>query len=198
VPRENINQFAKDLTAAEAKKNHLIWQYLEKQDRSIKFNLRPVFQSIVFNCVDQEPIRKAVDFLRSQMAANRSQKYYPIPDVPLAFIPKSLRIQVIARFADQKDKRRKIGMVNANRYEYMVYLQLNKMLDSGQVYIHNTINYRRLEDDLIPYEYWLANREKILSQLNLPILNQRKRQLKPPQCRLIARAANHTAINVLR
>jgi hypothetical protein len=63
-------------------------------------------------------------------------------------------------------------MVNANRYEYMVYLQLDKMLDSGQVYIHDTINYRRLEDDLIPYEYWLANRDQILSQLNLPMLSQ--------------------------
>jgi hypothetical protein len=59
-------------------------------------------------------------------------------------------------------------MVNGNRYEYAVYMQLDKMLDSGQVYIHDTINYRRLEDDLIPYEYWLANREKILSHMKLP------------------------------
>lgn len=172
VPRENINQFAKDLTAAEAKKNLFIRQYLEKQGRSIKLNLRPVFQSIVFNCDDNEPIKKAFDFLRSQMATTRSQKYYPIEDVPFDSIPKSLRTHAIERFTDQKDKRRKIRMVNANRYEYMVYLQLDKMLDSGKVYIHDTINYRRLEDDLIPYEYWLANREKILSQLNLPILSQ--------------------------
>ena len=172
VPRENINQFAKDLTAVEAKKNRFIWQYLEKQCRSIKLNLRPVFQAIVFNCDDNKPIKNAVNFLKSQMANTRSQKYYSIQDVPLDFIPKSLRAYVIERFTDQKDKRRKIRMVNANRYEYMVYMQLDKMLDSGQVYIHDTINYRRLEDDLIPYKYWLANREKILSQLNLPILSQ--------------------------
>jgi hypothetical protein len=56
VPRKNINQFAKDLTAAEAKKNSFIWQYLEKQSRAIKINLRPVFQAIVFNCDDNEPL----------------------------------------------------------------------------------------------------------------------------------------------
>jgi len=130
-----------------------------------------VFQSIIFNC-DNEPIKDAVDFLKTQMAENKLKKYYLIAEVPIAFIPKNLQSYVIEKFSDLKDKRRKIKRVNASRYEYMTYLQLNKMLNSGQVYINDTINYRRLEDDLIPYDYWVANKKKILSQLNLPFLNQ--------------------------
>jgi TnpA family transposase len=172
VPRENINQFAKELTAVEAKKNRFVWQFLEKQSRAIKINLRPVFQAIVFNCDENGPIKKAVDFLRNQMASNLCQKHYSVNNVPLDFLPKSQQIYVIEKCADPNDLRRKIQIVNANRYEYAVYMVLEKMLDSGQVYIPNTINYRRLEDDLIPLEYWLANRDKILSQLNLSILNQ--------------------------
>jgi len=172
VPKENIDQFAKDLTATEAKKKQYIWSYLENKSRSIKINLRPVFQAIVFNCHDNQPLKCAVDFLKTQIDSGRSKKFYSIEEVPLDFIPKALYAQVIEKFPDSKDKRRKIKMVNGNRYEYMVYLQLNKMLDSGQAYIPYSINYRRLEDDLIPYEYWLTNKEKILAQLNLPLLSQ--------------------------
>lgn len=172
VPEEQIDQFAKDLTSDESKKISLIWQYLEEQNRSIKINLRPVFQSIEFNCDVNEPITKAVEFLKNQINAGRSQKYYPVEDVPMDFIPKTQHKYVIEKIPDSSDQRRKIVLVNSNRYEYMIYMKLNKMLDSGQVYINNSINYRKLEDDLIPYEYWLKNRDKILSQLNLSILNQ--------------------------
>lgn len=172
VPRENINQFAKDLTAAEVKKNRFIWQYLESRSRAISINLRPVFQAIVFICNEKEPIREAIDFLKTRMVKNCFQKYYSIADVPLDFIPKKNQSHVIVKFTDQTDKRRKIKKINANLYEYMVYMQLNKMIESGQVYIDDTVNYRNLEDDLIPYDYWITNKEKILSQLNLPILTQ--------------------------
>lgn len=172
VPEEKIDQFAEDLTSDESKKISLIWQYLEEQNRSIKVNLRPVFQAIAFNCSDNEPIMNAVNFLKSLIDAGRSQKYYPVQDVPMDFIPKTQRNYVIEKIPDSHDKRRKILLVNSHRYEYMVYMRLNKMLNSGHVYINDSINYRRLEDELIPYEYWLKNRDKILSQLNLSILNQ--------------------------
>jgi len=172
VPEKNINQFAKELTAVEAQKNRFIWQYLDKQSRVITINLRPVFQVIVFYCDDNEPIKQAASFFKNQIDSNCLKKHYSIEKIPIDFIPKTLRIHVMDTFPDSKDKRRKIKMINANRYEYMLYMQLNKMLDSGQVYIPESINYRRLEDDLIDYKYWLANKDKILAQLNLPILKQ--------------------------
>jgi TnpA family transposase len=172
VPEEEIDQFAEDLTPDESKKTSLIWQYLEEQSRSIKLNLRPVFQAIVFNCGGNKSMSKAIKFLKAQIAPGRTQRYYPVQDVPMDFIPKTQRKYVIEKIPDANDKRRRIVLVNSRRYEYMVYMRLNKMLDSGQVYINDSINYRKLEDDLIPYEYWLRNRKKILSQLNLSILNQ--------------------------
>ena len=54
----------------------------------------------------------------------------------------------------------------------MVYWQLAKKISSGQVYIKDSISFRNLEDELIPYGIWLKNREKILKDLNLSILNQ--------------------------
>ncbi|MDY6894212.1 MAG: Tn3 family transposase [Thermotogota bacterium] len=172
VPEEKIDQFAEDLTPNESKKTRLIWQYLEKQNRSISLNLRPVFRAIDFNCGDNEHMSKAVEFLKTQIESNRTPKHFPVQDVPMEFIPKIQRKYVIEKISDLNDKRRKIVLVNSHRYEYMVYRRLNKMIESGQVYVNDSINYRKLEDDLIPYEYWLRNREKILSQLNLSILNK--------------------------
>lgn len=172
VPEEEIDQFADELTSDESKKTSLTWQHLEEQNRSIKINLRPVFQAISFTCDGNEPITKAIEFLKIHIASSRNPKCYPIQDVPMDFIPKTQWKYVIEKVPDPNDKRRKFMLVNGHRYEYMVYMRLNKMLDSGQVYIKDSINHRKLEDDLIPYEYWINNREKILSQLNLSILNQ--------------------------
>jgi TnpA family transposase len=188
VPEEKINQFATDLTSDESKKSLFIWQYLEKQSRSIKINLRPVFQAIAFKCEDNEPISNAVKFLKSQINSGRPQNNYPIKDVPMEFIPKTQWKHVIEKIPDSNDKRRKSVFVNSHRYEYMLYMRLNKMLDSGQVYINDSINYRRLEDDLIPYEYWVGNKDKILSQLNLSILKQPiKKILRKIDRRLVER-----------
>ena len=44
------------------------------------------------------------------------------------------------------------------------------MLISGSTFIKDSINYRHLEDELIPHDYWVTNRDKILAKLNLPLL----------------------------
>jgi hypothetical protein len=84
------------------------------------------------NCDDNTPIKNAVLLLKKQIDSGRFQKYYPINEIPLDFIPKSLHKYVIEKIKDPKDNQYEIEVINGNRYEYMIYMQLNKMLDSGQ------------------------------------------------------------------
>ena len=171
IPEEEIDQFVKDLVANEAKKTAHIWKYLEKENRAINVNLRPVFQSINFICEANTPMKEAIEFLNNRITNKLTEKHISIEDAPQQFIPNKLLSVVIDKVVDPQNKRRKIKMINAARYEYMVYSQLQKMLDSGQVYISESISYRRLEDELIPIDIWIRDKNKILDELNLPVLN---------------------------
>jgi len=48
----------------------------------------------------------------------------------------------------------------------MLYLQIAKGLSSGGLFITDTINYRRLEDELISKDTWSKDKEKILDNLS--------------------------------
>lgn len=170
IPEDEMDQFAKELMKREEKKIRLIWQYLGKQNRAIKLNLRPVFQAINFFYNENAPIKEVLDFFNKYLANNQTISNYPFDKVPTKFIPETLRAHVINKAIDPSDNRRRIKTVNGDRYEYMLYFQLRKMLISGQAFIKDSINYRHLEDELIPYEYWVANKDKILAKLNLPLL----------------------------
>ena len=170
VPEDKIDQFAKELTKSEEKKTRLIWQYLGKQSKCIKLNLRPLFKAINFSYGNNIPIKEAVDFFSEHLTNNQSINDYSIDEIPIKFIPKTLLPQIIVKSVDPKDNRRRIKCIDGNRYEYILYSQLRKMLTSGQAFVKDSINYRHLEDELIPYEYWIANKDKILASLNLPFL----------------------------
>ena len=171
VPEEQINQFAKDLTAAETKKEKFMWEYLEEKSKAIKVNIRPAFLAVQFSC-DNEQFKEAMEFLKTEIINQKYKKYHPVNSVPMSFIPKKFRKHVIEKFNDPSDKRRKISKVNINRYEYMVYLQLEKQISSGQVFVKDSISYRKLEDELIAIEIWEKNKNKILKDLNIPLLNK--------------------------
>jgi TnpA family transposase len=170
VPEDEMDQFAKELTQYEEKKARLIWQYLGKQSRCIKLNLRPLFRAIKFSYGDNTPIKEALDFFHRHLNSNKSFSDHPFEKLPIKFIPEALLPQIIDKSIDPIDGRRRVRTVNGDRYEYVLYLQLRKMVNSGQAFVKDSINYRHLEDELIPYEYWVANKDKILAAINLPLL----------------------------
>lgn len=60
--------------------------------------------------------------------------------------------------------------MDPDRYEFMVYLQLMKEITDGTVFIRNSNSYRALEDELIDPEVWARDKDKILAELNMPLL----------------------------
>jgi len=172
VPEDEMEAFSKSLTQRDSQKIQLIWQYLGKRKREVAINLRPIFQAIQFVCNDNNNIHQAMDFMREYFDSHRPFKTYSYSNIPLKFIPSALESYVTDKTPDPDDKRKKVKQVNGDRYEYMLYLQLKKSLASGETVVHDSIHYRKLEDELIPHKQWLANKDKILAELNLPLLRQ--------------------------
>lgn len=60
-------------------------------------------------------------------------------------------------------------VISPNRYEFLVYSLLRQNLDSGDVYIRDSVRFRSFEDDLIEDKRW-ENKDQLIQELNLPIL----------------------------
>ncbi|MGC8006349.1 hypothetical protein ACP3V7_24935, partial [Salmonella enterica] len=51
----------------------------------------------------------------------------------------------------------------------LVYRQLRNALEAGDIYVHDSTEFRRFEDDLISDDRW-KNKEVILREIGSPIL----------------------------
>lgn len=64
-----------------------------------------------------------------------------------------------------------VRKVDGDRYESMVYYQLKQGIANTAVFIKDSHGYCALEDDLIDIDDWTQNNEKILKELNMPLLS---------------------------
>ncbi|WP_218014666.1 Tn3 family transposase [Candidatus Regiella insecticola] len=131
----------------------------------MKRNLRPLFKVLEFSC-ENEAVHNAAHFLHTFIHGNKSFYDYSINDIPLDFFPKSLKRFIMKKSTFDRKKR-----VDVDRYEFMVYWQLQKGLDDISVHIRDSYFYRALEDELLDIEYWETHKKQLLEELNMPLLS---------------------------
>ncbi|WP_323851882.1 hypothetical protein [Xenorhabdus szentirmaii] len=86
----------------------------------------------------------------------------------MIFFPKAQRNHLFYKIKSIDGKQ--IKSINSGRYEFMLYFNLMKGIENGTVFIRDSNNFRSLEDELINAEVWKRDKEKIISQLNMPLL----------------------------
>ena len=59
--------------------------------------------------------------------------------------------------------------LNVEAYEFMVYDQLAKALESGKIFVNDSFSFKSLKQDLLPD--WPKNKKEALEKLNNPVLN---------------------------
>ena len=170
VPKEEIDQFVKELLKANSRKTRLIWKYIQAQSKSFILNLRPIFKAIQFESTPANPIEDGIEFMRTHLESKLSFMGYSYETIPTQFIPKALLTYITIRGSKNKHSKRKT--IDGHPYEFMLYLQLQRQLEAGQVFVPLSTKHRSIEEDLIPYSDWANTWEQVLQQLNLPILQQ--------------------------
>lgn len=166
VPKEEYRRFLSDFKKPNLERDYHRWQQYGLLAQTIKRNVRPIFKVVEFSC-DNEKLSNAVKFLRQHLRSNHSFQDYKLDDVPLDFFPKSLKRFIVTRSRHNKKKK----VVDGDRYEFMVYWQLQKGIGDISVHIKDSSGYRALEDELIDIEYWETHKQAILEQLNMPLLS---------------------------
>lgn len=165
LPKAEYIQFLSDFKRINFSCDFYRWQFYGKIAQKMKRNLRPIFKVIEFSC-EHVALHNAVQFLHRYICTNKPFQDYPIDDIPLDFFPKSLK-----RFIMKKSPCGPKNSIDGDRYEFMVYWQIQKGLNDTSVHIRDSYCYRALEDELIDIEHWTTHKKQILEGLNMPLLS---------------------------
>jgi TnpA family transposase len=145
MEKESLKNTAKQMTQKAITEKILKWKTIDKIHHSFKLHLRSIFIELDFaSSKSNNSLLVAIeqlkeDFLKKKKI-NRSydiEKYVNI-------IPKKLKKYLLI-----KDKAGKITGIWANRYEFWIYSKIRKCLDSGDLYLDDSISHRCFEHELI-------------------------------------------------
>ena len=144
------------------------WEYYTEISSAIKQNIRGSFKVLDFQSKNKD-IEAAINFLKQHFESKLSFKSYHFRDIPIQFIPRSLRRYVIEKIREAGTSK-KVKKINGDRYEFMLYLMIEKSINKGATTIKDSLSYKALRDELIPDSEWSKNKTKLIKSLENKLL----------------------------
>jgi len=145
------------------------WQYYSKEHGSMRAKLRPTFMSLLFNCDKNAHLKEAIDYVKAFFVSKNRTKDPLASEVPTRFIPRGQLKYLVYKKPVQKNINRKTKvntkLIDIKRYEIMLYRSIAGAIKSGSLFVSDNVNYRHLEDELIPFAIWHKNKAKLLKDL---------------------------------
>lgn len=169
VPQNEFHQFVQKIKTPHLTPDYYRWEYYSKTSHAIKQNIRLIFKSLNFQS-SSDNLNKALIFLQNCFTKNKSVKDYKFDEIPLGFIPRTLKRYVIEK-KRLKGSAKKIKTVNADSYEFMLYFYIKKNLANGTVTIRDSLSYKNLNDELIVEKRWDDDKDDIIKDLSKTIVS---------------------------
>jgi len=169
LEKDKFTLVVRYISKAEFDPTGIEWNAVESMARTFKKNLRPLLISLDFQSMrKKDSLIEAVAFLKENICNKRSLATIKTDLFPQTFIGSRLR-----RYIIQKNKS-KLGRgvtVRPDRYEFLVYSLLRQYLESGDIYIRDSVRFRSFEDDLIDDDRW-RDKEQLIQELDRPLLSK--------------------------
>jgi len=165
MPKETLRSTGKLLTEKPVSQMDLRWQVVDKQSGLCTMNLRPLAMALDFesDSTGGKVWLAALQWMKEVFASQQSLAKQPIADIPSRTVPPRLR-KFLLHFDQDGNP---VGL-NGSRYEFFVYRQLRKRLDTGDIHLDDSVRHRRFTDDLVSMEA----KAEALKALDIPWLRQ--------------------------
>jgi TnpA family transposase len=156
VPKEQFSLLINHFRGKEMDEDKFTWEHYSVLSKRITRNIRPLARTIDFESEDpQDPLIKALDFLKEAFTKGTPLTKIKSEDFPTDFIPLPLK-----PYLYEKKK------LNVPQYEFLVYDQLEQQLNSGKIFINNSVSFKSLKKDLGDEK----RNGKLLKTINNPVL----------------------------
>ncbi len=123
----------------------LRWEAIDKLGVRVRLNLRPIFSAVDFCAEPGNPWLQALAWLKGVFVHQQRPSQRPLSECPADTLPVRLRSFLL----DNDDVGNPVAL-NDTRYKFWLYHQLTKRLRSGDIYIDDSLQHRRLADELVP------------------------------------------------
>ncbi len=138
------------------------WEHYSQLAPQFKRSVRRFFLVIPFESTRlADALLEAVLFLKEHFGKQQSLRQVKEEKFPIGFIDERVKRYLYPN-----------GTLDPDRYEFLVYRKLKEQLESGDVYVSDSLNYKSFEQDLISADQWTTNRDQLLQSLELPRLSQ--------------------------
>ncbi len=164
MPEDDLRNTAHQMIQKPITELYLKWKAVDAIGHKFKKHLRAIFMALDFaSATTNSPWLTAIEQLKQDFSKQKSLKNTTNVEYYIATIPKKLKQHLTVT-----DSEGNITGLQSNRYEYWIYRQITKRLESGELYIDDSINHRYFEHELVS----MIDDEAILKQFNLSCLTK--------------------------
>ena len=165
VEKEKFPLLISSLSSQTFDEENFKWSYYKTIAKTISKNLRPLVRVLDFEGEDHH-LMEAIAFLKATFNGKKSLKQIKENKFPTRFIPSSLKSYLYEAIENEGQSEKNL---NVYQYEFLVYYQLERALDTGRIFVNNSLSFKSLKKDLL--ENWDVDKKEILTNLNNPVLN---------------------------
>jgi len=159
VPEETLNQTAEQMLRKPISEHTLKWRSVDKISHTFKKHLRATFMNLDFaSSTPNNPLLSAANHLREAFSKQKSVNRNHLEGCA-NIIPKKIKQHLLFTSKDGT-----VTGLQSNRYEFWLYRQITRRLESGEIYLDDSISHRCFEHELIPLN------DSEINQVDLPCL----------------------------
>lgn len=148
MPREQLQIAGQRLSTRPRSQLALRWEVVDKLAARVRRHLRPLIEALEPSSLDPaNPWLAALTWMKGVFAKQQRLSQRPAEECPADTVPKRLRPYLMAFDAAGQPTG-----VNADRYEFWVYRQLRRRLQTGEVFIDDSLQHRHLSAELVSAE----------------------------------------------
>ncbi|MCP9269730.1 Tn3 family transposase [Xenorhabdus sp. XENO-1] len=142
----------------------LHWRSVDKLTGRVRRHLRPLYTGLDFSCTDPaSPWFLALLWIKDIFSKKQRLSQRPLTECPAGTLPQRLRSYLLIFDAEGNPV-----SLHADRYEFWLYRQIKKRVQSGEFYLDDSLQHRHLSDELVSME----EKSDILAQMHIPFLQQ--------------------------
>ena len=164
LPKDVLLSTGQRLCEKSPSEMELRWQAVDFVAARCKKHLRPLHMALAFSSTAADsPWLAALCWMRATYSRQQRLSQQPLDEIPEGTIPKRLRSYLLEMDGDGN-----VTGVRGDRYEFWIYRQIRKRLDSGDLYLNDSVAHRRFSDELVAMD----QKTEVLEQMDIPWLRQ--------------------------
>lgn len=164
MPRDTLQSTAQRMQVKPVSRMGRRWEAVDTQMTLIRRHLRPLFCALDFSSLTPEcPWLTALAWVKAIFSGKLQLAQQPLTACPAATLPQRLHAWLLIN----DDKGNPVTL-HAGRYEFWLYRQIRKRLETGELYLDDSLQHRHLSDELVSVE----EKADILAQMDIPFLRK--------------------------